>query len=333
MLLITRETIYFINLRQAFLMTPRNVSRISSRTVLFTDVPDEYLNERQLRTICSSVRRIWLAADCYKVAKVVVERDDAALKLETAEVKLSQIANKERLKHKTPLSHSQGHDPEIIGSCAAKWIKHSQRPTHRLRHIVGKKVDSINWTRATLPGLIESAKTAQLAHRNGQKKYIGAVFVEFETQRAAQVAFQLTAHELPLKMQARCIGIPPSQILWENLGMKAWQRMTRGIWATVFVVGMIILWSIPVALVGLLSNVDYLTNKIPWLGFINDVPEAILGAIKGLLPTVMLALLVMAVPILLRREFFFYFFRGDKTDMADRFCNHGRRSKSAGSRA
>ncbi|TID26093.1 DUF221-domain-containing protein [Venturia nashicola] len=300
MLMITRETIYFINLRQAFLMTPRNASRISSRTVLFTDVPDEYLNERSLRTICSSVRRIWLATDCYKLAKVVEEREDAALRLERAEVKLSQTANKERLKHRTPLSHSEGHDPQMNGSCAAKWIKHSQRPTHRLRFL-GKKVDSINWTRATLPGLIEAVKTAQIAHRNGQKKYIGAVFVEFETQRAAQFAFQLTAHELPLKMQARCIGIPPQQILWQNLGMKAWQRMTKGIWATVFVAAMIIFWSIPVALVGGLSNIDYLTNKIPWLGFINRMPEAILGAVKGLLPSAFLALLVMAVPIVLRR--------------------------------
>lgn len=302
MLMITRETIYFINLRQAFLMTPRNASRISSRTVLFTDVPDEYLNERSLRTICSSVRRIWLATDCYKLAKVVEEREDAALKLETAEVKLSQRANKERLKHKTPLSHSEGHDPAMIGSCAAKWIKQSQRPTHRLR-LFGKKVDSINWTRAALPGLIEAVKNAQIAHRGGEKRYIGAVFVEFETQRAAQVAFQLTAHELPLKMQARCIGIPPSQILWENLGMKAWQRVTKGIWATAFVTAMIIFWSVPVAMVGLLSNIDYLTNKIPWLGFINRTPELILGAVKGFFPSTLLALLVMVVPIFLRSEF------------------------------
>ncbi|QDS73513.1 hypothetical protein FKW77_009415 [Venturia effusa] len=300
MFMITRETIYFVNLRQAFLMTPRNASRISSRTVLFTDVPDEYLNERAIRTVCSSVRRIWLATDCYKLAKIVKEREDAALKLEAAEIKLSRTATKERLKHKTPLSHSEGHDPQINGSCAAKWIKHSQRPTHRLRFF-GKKMDSINWTRAILPGLIEAVQSAQNAHRNGEKRYIGAVFVEFETQRAAQTAFQLTAHELPLKMQARCIGVPPSQIVWQNLGMKSWRRMTRGIWATVIVATVIIFWSFPVAFVGLLSNIDYLTNKVPWLRFIDQMPEVFLGALKGLLPTIMLALLTMAVPVLLRR--------------------------------
>ncbi len=36
MLAITRETIYLINLRQAYLLSPWNASRLSSRTVLLT---------------------------------------------------------------------------------------------------------------------------------------------------------------------------------------------------------------------------------------------------------------------------------------------------------
>lgn len=42
MYVITRESIYFINLRRAYLLAPFNSARISSRTVLFTDVPVEY---------------------------------------------------------------------------------------------------------------------------------------------------------------------------------------------------------------------------------------------------------------------------------------------------
>lgn len=44
--MITRESIYFINLRQAYLMSPFYTSRISSRTVLFTSVPEDYMDER-----------------------------------------------------------------------------------------------------------------------------------------------------------------------------------------------------------------------------------------------------------------------------------------------
>jgi len=44
--MITRESIYYINLRQAYLMSPFYTSRISSRTVLFTSVPEDYMDER-----------------------------------------------------------------------------------------------------------------------------------------------------------------------------------------------------------------------------------------------------------------------------------------------
>lgn len=44
--MITRESIFYINLRQAYLMSPFYTSRMSSRTVLFTSVPEDYMDER-----------------------------------------------------------------------------------------------------------------------------------------------------------------------------------------------------------------------------------------------------------------------------------------------
>ena len=41
MYMITRESIYYINLRQAYLLSPFYAARISSRTVLFCSVPEE----------------------------------------------------------------------------------------------------------------------------------------------------------------------------------------------------------------------------------------------------------------------------------------------------
>ena len=53
--MITRENIYFINLRQAFFLSPLYAARISSKTVLFTAVPDDYLSEAKIRRMyCDS---------------------------------------------------------------------------------------------------------------------------------------------------------------------------------------------------------------------------------------------------------------------------------------
>ena len=62
---------------------------------------------------------------------------------------------------------------------------------------------------------------------------------------------------------------------------------------------LIIFWSIPVAFVGILSNLTYLTNKLTFLKFIYNLPNAILGLITGLLPSVLLSVLMALLPIVL----------------------------------
>jgi len=58
--------------------------------------------------------------------------------------------------------------------------------------------------------------------------------------------------------------------------------------------------SIPVAVVGGISQLSYLQEQLPWLSFINNCPTVILGVITSLLPTVMLAILMSLLPPYLR---------------------------------
>ena len=99
LVLVTREHIFYINLRQAFLLSPVYANRISSRTVLFTSVPTPYLDEHKLRKVFGdAVRRVWITGDTEVVDEKVSERDEVAFRLEAAEVKLIKLANAERLK-------------------------------------------------------------------------------------------------------------------------------------------------------------------------------------------------------------------------------------------
>ena len=50
----------------------------------------------------------------------------------------------------------------------------------------------------------------------------------------------------------------------------------------------------------MISNINYLADRFPWLEWILDIPKAILGVITGLLPSVMLAVLMALVPIVCR---------------------------------
>src|SRR5690606_28177813 len=76
MYMIMRECIFYINLRQAFLLSPFYSERISSRTVLFTDVPEPYLTEAKLRKVFgSAVNRVWITSDTSEVDELITERD------------------------------------------------------------------------------------------------------------------------------------------------------------------------------------------------------------------------------------------------------------------
>lgn len=311
--LVTRETVYYINLRQAFLLAPVYANRISSRTVLFTCVPKPYLDEAKLRkTFGDSVRRVWITADTEALDKLVEERDNVAHRLEGAEVKLIKAANGARLKAEKGASSN---DEELVamgdrvgeeqaaesGSLAARWVPAKKRPTHKLGKfgLIGKKVDTINWCRTRLETLIPEVEAAQAAYRAGENTPNGSVFIEFARQSDAQAAYQTLSHHQALHMSPRFIGVQPKEIVWKSLKISWLSLVIRKFAVLGFVTALIIFWAIPVAFVGLVSNITYL-ESYSWLAWLKAIPTVIMGVVSGLLPSVLLALLMSLVPVFMR---------------------------------
>ncbi|KJZ72979.1 hypothetical protein HIM_07551 [Hirsutella minnesotensis 3608] len=305
MYMIMRECIFYINLRQAYLLAPHYARRISSRTVLFTAVPADFLNETKLRHMFNnSVRHIWLTGKTDKLDETVEERDKVAMKLEGAEVKLIKMVNKARSKaasgkgDKTADAHD--HDAEG-GSIAARYVPAKKRPSHRLGllGLVGKKVDTIEWGRSELQRLVPEIETAQTEWTQGHFDKIGAVFIEFNTQADAQAAYQTITHHKALHMCPKVIGVKPSDVIWKNLSIPWWQLIVRRYAVVGLIAALIIFWAIPVAIVGVIGQVAILKN-IPGLTWLKDIPEKILGVISGLLPSILMAVLMSLVPVIMR---------------------------------
>jgi hypothetical protein len=305
--MVMRESIYYVNLRQAYLLSPLYASRMSSRTVLFTSVPTAYLNEAKLRRMFGKqVKNLWIANECKEIEKLVEERDKVAFKLEAAETKLVKLANAARLKSvKKGGAHEEGHSANVdgeSGSAAARWLKPKDRPTHRLKPIIGKKVDTINWCRSELERIIPKVDALQAKYRAGEAKFVNSVFIEFYSQSEAQAAYQSLSHHQALHMAPRFIGLNPEEVIWKNLKINWASRVVRNIATTAFVIALIVFWSIPVAVVGVLSNIKALeaTPGLTWLKFLDKIPSVIMGLVEGLLPAVLLAVLMSLLPIILR---------------------------------
>jgi hypothetical protein len=283
--LIGREMLYLNKVRKAYLLSTWNASRISQRTVLFTDVPEKDLTLERLHTMFPQVAQIWLVPDVKDLEDDVEELEETVPKLETSEIKYMQAVTKQQQKK---------------GSEKNATLDKALRPTHKLKPLIGHKVDSIGYYRNHIKELLPKIQSAQQSHLAGKEKLASAVFIEFDTMAAAEAAFNDNQHRRPKKFASRQMGVLPDEIIWKNLGMSSKNRYLRHILATIAISALIIFWAIPVAIVGIISNVNYLTNNVPFLRWIDSIPPTILGVVTGLLPTILLAVLMALVPIICR---------------------------------
>ncbi|KAF2141021.1 uncharacterized protein K452DRAFT_299083 [Aplosporella prunicola CBS 121167] len=300
--MITRETIYLIHLRQAYLLSPWNSSRISSRTVLFTSVPKTYRNEEKLKSIFDEIKQVWLVEDFKKLEGNVEKMDKAAMRLEYAEIKLIKDTNARRLKELKKRKPERGRSPERASP--GRWVNLQRRPKQtvgfRLNFLMGHRVDTISYSRKQLHKQIPEIRADQKMHLDGDTKLLGAVFVEFETQSAAQAAYSLVSYNHPGRMVPRQVGILPNEVIWKHLRIPDWEVSLRQLIATALICLMTIFWGIPVAFVGSISNVQYLSKKYAWLHWIDSLSDKQVGVLTGLLPALLLGLLTTIVPKICR---------------------------------
>ncbi|GAB1316928.1 phosphate metabolism protein 7 [Madurella fahalii] len=296
MFTISRESLFLIKLRQAYLLTPWHASHISTKTVLFTSIPREYLSVPALLKLFPSARRVWIPLDAKKLEKMTGDAEKTTLELEEAEVKFCRSANAARIKHAKETKTSRLAPTVTQGT---SWQGAASRPTAR-KMKVGPKVDTIQENREKLASLWQMVREEQESHLSGMRNPVGAAFVAFDSQLAAEEAAALVTYHQPSRMNVSQVGVRPGEVIWRNLRMSSWEATLRYVVCNAVICVMVLFWGIPVAFVGILSNVNRLTENVPFLSFINDIPDWILGVITGLLPVILLALLVALVPVFCR---------------------------------
>lgn len=291
---IYRELVYYATFRHALQTTPMYDSLLSSRTLLLTEIPKKALDEDNLRTYFPTATNIWYARDYHELQEKVKERTKLAAKYEGA---LNGVLSKAvNLRKKCLKKNKPAPTPE---DDLNKYLKDGKkRPTHRLKFLIGKKVDTLDYGAEHLGELNKSVKKAQQEHNSNPQ--VPAVFMEFPSQLELQRAYQAIPYNPDFKNTSRFSGMAPDDVIWENLSLSKGKRMSKKAIANTILTLTVIFWCIPVAVVGAISNINFLTEKLPWLKFINNMPKPLLGIITSLLPVVALAVLMSLVPPFIR---------------------------------
>jgi hypothetical protein len=298
MFTVARERLWLIGLRQAWNLSKTNAKRLSSRTVLFLSAPTAALDESNMqRFFGNDAVRVWPVTKADKLKSLVSARNAKVEELESAELSLIEKANEKGRKRQSKNSRRS-----VTYESLSDGIRKSLRPTHRLKTSqVGKQVDSINYYREQIKEKDEEIEKAKDSNEN-VNNYGGAaaVFVEFRTQTAAQRAYQQIASADIMSLTPRYTGVRPNEVVWENLSLPPARRVSQEAIAVIMVVAVILFWSIPVSLLGAVSNIGYLAENFSWLSFLNRLPPSVLNLLSGLLPPLLLSMLASYVPKIFR---------------------------------
>ncbi|KAL6923115.1 hypothetical protein FSHL1_000365 [Fusarium sambucinum] len=189
--------------------------------------------------------------------------------------------------------------PDVRGSVAAQWVPAKARPHHRPMQNFFRRVDTIRWCRMRLKDLNHEIYKLRRQVRRGDGDTLPAAFIEFDTQEAAQAAHQIVAHHRPLQLAPRLLGVRPDEVVWKALRMRWWERIIRRFLIMGLVAVAIIFWSIPSAMIGIISNIDFLSG-IFFLRWIKLLPKPILGFLQGFIPAIALSFWMSLVPAMLR---------------------------------
>ncbi|SCU84251.1 LAMI_0C06810g1_1 [Lachancea mirantina] len=294
-----RELYYYVSLRHAVQTSPLMDGLLSSRTMLITELSPDLSNESEMQRRFQNCRSVVFARDHSELEKLCKERAKYAKKYENTLNKVIRKSLKVRRKaeKKGKLEELVKNKPE---NDLETYIPQNKRPRHRLGKIPlpfvgGEKVDTMEYSCKRIAELNDEINAKQQDWELQDK--VGACFLEFKTQLDAQRAYQSVSFVLEKKSYDKClIGCAPEEVVWSNMGLSRKTRLSKRVVANTLMCLMIIFWAIPVAVVGCISNVNFLTNKVPFLRFINNLPSFLLGLITGILPTVALAILISLVP-------------------------------------
>jgi hypothetical protein len=288
--LIYRELVYYTTFRHVVQTTPLYDSLLSTRTMLMTEIPSEAMEELTLRESFPSATSIWYARDYKKLQELTAERAKLAGKYEGA---VNGVINKAvKMRAKAIKKNKPVPEPK---DDINKYLKDGKkRPTHKLKFLIGKKVDTLDYCKTRLGELNKEIETKQGEIDTFKK--LPAVFISFPSQMELQKAYQALPYNKMYKRTKRVQGVAPDDIIWSNLSLGTMTRRIKKVIANTILTLLVIFWCFPVAVVGAISNINSLMEIVPFLRFLNNLPTFLMGLVTGLLPVVALAILMSLVP-------------------------------------
>jgi hypothetical protein len=304
MYMVAREKVFYVKLMNTYHVALDHSQNSESRTLLFTDIPRDMLEKSKISQAVGqgSEVEVWLVTDTRALKRSLKYRASSMDKIDT----IMQKIHRERhsAEHeKIDVQEGGSRDRLVSKAWPLKWPVSSRSESTRLSIYSADVARLRIREKQDLHQLFCEGEPVDQDNIGGPSRceaplFVPCAIVRFRSLRDASVAYHSLHHENLSKMSPRSIGARPRDMLWDNFGMPWWQRLIRQMICRIFVAAMIIFWSFPVALTTAMANIDVVLPRASWW---EHTPTVVQTAVRGLLPSLMLSLMMSLPPRIIAR--------------------------------
>lgn len=298
---IRREKVFCLDLRHECLVTKRRISHPNFRTVLFANVIRDIGDFDVVNQVFGDIHglQVWFVTDVRSLAKSLRHRTSLVDKIDTILTKLASD-HFDRLGNSVEKSIANSKTqvcrpvlPSIPCETQMETVKQYAAKIKNLKLDEKQKLH-----KARCRGLHVSNSTDENLFEPHTPKLLSYIFVRFDSVENAEIAHRSRFHKDLTRFVPQRMDIPPKDVCWENLRFGWWQCLARRTLSQTIILGMIILWSVPVAVVTAMTNVETILPDSLWS---EKIPPLIRNALSGLLPSLVLSILMSLPPKVLAR--------------------------------
>lgn len=317
--LVIAELLNYVKIKNNYLVTkaqqpPKIPSRNHSNTILIDNVPLNLLDRKLLTKVFSQVsgnkiKNIWFVYNYDELKSKYSKNVHLIDKIEVLETKLisghffaNAIVDENYVDDTTRFGHNKRmFNIRRLGDIRVKFVWYVF-PNFYMRNIKEalEVVISEHVENKRKIGQLRASLIAREKSPLNDKKY-NKVFIQFKDSFQPHLFSQIQISDKVNELDNTLIFVDPQDLIWENLSVQSNAFVfARVILANTFSVIVILGWVIPVAFIGLISQLPYLTVLIPFLSWLNYLPDYVTDVISNFLSVVLLVCLSETVPFIFR---------------------------------
>ncbi|KAI9146505.1 hypothetical protein BKA69DRAFT_1045074 [Paraphysoderma sedebokerense] len=309
-----------IDLRYRFFL--ENYRGIHTRSVMVTDIPDEFKSENLLKAFFNEmgigpVEEAVLVRHVKALGKMVTNRaqklkecEDLAVSImgnpprcERVEDIMNMTENNLSMPSAMP-SLENVQDNQIVNgnhlmetevrSTKAHGIKERIQSWNSWRKLSTDNKLAYSWRRfRSYDDLVQRYR-----HENLVGSKTSTAFVVFRDHSSAAIASQILISSKPTLLHT-VYAPEPRDVLWSHTALSPTQLKLRRLVAVALLVVLVFFWAIPVAFFASFLSLDKLAKALPFLEDVLEWSPFVRGMIEGVLPTLAVTIFFSILPILL----------------------------------